>query len=360
MTVEVEKLAIIGSGPAGWTAAIYASRAGLNPIVFEGALTAENQEAGRLPMGQLATTSLVENYPGFPAGDLRAYLKDALSEERQYALPLDTFDEESYPRGATGPAIVELMRRQAENFGARVVSEDVVKVDFSRRPFKLTDSEGGTTLTETVVVATGASARWLGLDSETRFKNNGVSACAVCDGALPRYRERAVAVVGGGDVACEDALYMSRFASEVYLIHRRDELRASKALASRVLAHSKIRPVWNSVVAEILGDDERGVVGVRVKSVGRSDEESRELEVSGVFVAIGRRPNVDFLDGALELTESGVVKRPTPFYSGTSVPGVFVAGDVADDRYRQGVVAAGSGACAALDAERFLNEYSIC
>ncbi|MBS7336409.1 MAG: FAD-dependent oxidoreductase, partial [Thermoguttaceae bacterium] len=215
--VTTQNVAIIGSGPAGWTAAIYAARAALEPILFEGALTPENQDAGRLPMGQLATTTYVENYPGFPAGDLREYLKTTIAEERQYALPYDTFDDDASKRGVSGPALVELMRKQALDCGVRVVSEDVAKVDFSKRPFKLIDSNGDEYFARSVIVATGASARWLGLTSEELFKNNGVSACAVCDGALPRFYKRPILVVGGGDSAAEDALYLTKFASKVYL-----------------------------------------------------------------------------------------------------------------------------------------------
>ncbi len=355
---SVEKVVIIGSGPAGWSAAIYAARAALNPLVFEGALTAENQDAGTLPMGQLTTTTEVENYPGFPSGDLRAYLKSALAEERLWALPSDDLDGDP-PRIVSGAALVELMRRQAENFGARVVSEDVTDVDLSVRPFTLVDSSGVTTRAETVIVATGASTRWLGLASEERFKNNGVSACAVCDGASPRFRDQPIVVVGGGDVAVEDAEYLSKFASKVYIVHRRDELRAAKILVERIKRNPKVEFVWNSVVADVLGDDAAGVQGVLVADASDPSGARRQIAASGLFVAIGRRPNVGFLKGALELTSEGVIKRPIPFSSATSVPGVFVAGDVCDARYRQAIVASSSGACAALDAERFLLENPI-
>ncbi len=351
-----EKIVVIGSGPAGWSAAIYAARAGLEPLLFEGALSMENQEAGRLPMGQLTTTGYVENYPGFPPGDLRGYLRTAISDDRLMVVPEEVFGTSDVQPGVYGSALMELMRAQAERFGTRVVSEDVVEVDFATRPFALRDSNGDETFAETVVVATGASARWLGLPSEERFKNNGVSGCAVCDGALPRFQNRPIVVVGGGDSAVEEALYLTRFASKVMIVHRRDELRASKILAKRALENTKIEILWKRRVEEILGDDENGVTGVRLASATSPAEPTIEREASGVFVAIGRRPNVEFLDGALELDESGCVKRPIPFSTQTSVPGVFVAGDVADSRYRQGVVAAGSGACAALDAERFLLE----
>ena len=352
-----EKVVVIGSGPAGWTAAIYAARAGLNPILFEGALSMENQESGRLPMGQLATTSYVENYPGFPPGDLRGYLQTAVSEDRILAVPCEVLTSDVQP-GVHGAALMELMRAQAERFGTRIVAEDVVAVDFSTRPFALHDSNGDTTYADAVVVATGASARWLGLPSEERFKNNGVSGCAVCDGALPRFRDRPIVVVGGGDSAVEDALYLTKFASRVLIVHRRDALRASKILAKRAAEHPKIEILWNRKVVEILGDDAAGVTGVKLANTSSVDEPPTDVEASGVFVAIGRRPNVEFLNGALELDENGYIKRPIPFCTNTSVSGVFVAGDVGDSRYRQGIVAAGSGASAALDVEKYLLERS--
>ena len=350
-----EKVVVIGSGPAGWSAAIYAARAGLRPVLFEGALSMENQEAGRLPMGQLATTSYVENYPGFPPGDPRGYFQTAISEDRLPVVPDEALTSSEQP-GVHGAALMELMRAQAERFGTRVVSEDVVAVDFSTRPFALRDSNGDATFADAVVVATGASARWLGLPSEERLKNNGVSGCAVCDGATPRFRNRPVVVVGGGDSAVEDALYLTKFASRVLIVHRRGELRASKILAKRAAEHPKFEILWNRKVVEILGDDATGVAGVRLASTTAVDEPPVDVEASGVFVAIGRRPNVEFLNGALALDENGYIKRPVPFCTNTSVPGVFVAGDIADSRYRQGIVAAGSGASAALDVEKFLLE----
>ena len=351
---NVENVVVIGSGPAAWSAAIYAARASTSPVVFEGAFSAENQEAGTLPMGQLSTTTEVENYPGFPAGDLATYLTSALGDERSAYLPPETL-EPGVRRAIYGPALVELMRRQAENFGARIVSEDVVSVDFSRRPFRLTGSDGESVWARTVIVATGASARWLGLPSETLYRNRGVGSCAVCDGALPRFRDRPIVVVGGGDSAFEDAEYLAKFASKVYLVHRRDALRASKILARRAEENPKIEILWNRVPEEILGSDEAGVTGVRLASV--VGEPSLELEAAGVFIAIGHRPNVAFLGGQLKLTANGFIERTTPFRTETSVAGVFAAGDVADERYRQAIVAAASGACAALDAERFLAEF---
>jgi len=341
-----EKVIIIGSGPAGWTAAIYAARAELKPLVFEGAVTEENRLRGTLPLGQLALTTEVENYPGFPAGDLAAYLESALEpSRRQFLAP-------HAGQGIAGPELMELMRRQATNFGARVITEDVVKVDFSRRPLELVASDGKSYESRTVIVATGARANWLGLPSEERFKNKGVSACAVCDGALPRFRNQPLAVVGGGDSAVEEAEYLSKFGEKVYLVHRRDELRASKIMARRALENPKIEILWSQVVDEILGDDEHGVTAVRLRST--KGEDDLELPVAGVFVAIGHTPNTDFLRGQLELTDKGYIRLTTPGRTYTSVEGVFAAGDVADPYYRQAVTAAGSGCMAALDAERWL------
>ncbi|RMG01228.1 MAG: thioredoxin-disulfide reductase [Planctomycetota bacterium] len=341
-----ENVIIIGSGPAGWTAAIYCARAALEPLVFEGAVTAENQQKGTLPLGQLALTTEVENFPGFPKGNLEAYLDDAIDENRRMMMP------PHQKEGVSGPELMELMRQQAINFGTRVITEDVVEVDFENRPFKLKASDGNTYEAKAVIVATGARANYLGLPSEERFKNKGVSACAVCDGALPRFRNKPVAVVGGGDSAVEEADYLAKFASKVYMIHRRDQLRASKIMAQRAIDHPKIEILWNRTVDEVLGDDENGVTGVRLKSTVGEDDLT--IEVSGFFLAIGHTPNTDFLKGKLELDEKGYIVRPVPFRSNTSVEGVFAAGDVADDYYRQAITAAGSGCMAALDAERWL------
>lgn len=341
-----EKVIIIGSGPAGWTAAIYAARASLNPLLFEGAINETNARNGTLPLGQLALTTEVENYPGFPPGDVSSLLETALPEERRAYLP--PHDK----HGITGPELMELMRQQAIHFGTRVVTEDIVEVDFSSRPFTLKASDGKTYQAEAVIVATGARANYLGLPSEERFKNKGVSACAICDGALPRFRNKPLAVIGGGDSAVEEALYLAHSASKVYLVHRRDQLRASKVMAQRAMSHPKIEIVWNRVVDEVLGDNENGVTGIRLKStVGEPD---LTLEVSGMFLGIGHTPNTAFLKGQLELTEKGYIKRVQPFRTNTSVEGVFAAGDVADDYYRQAITAAGSGCMAALDAERWL------
>lgn len=351
---QIENVAIVGSGPAGWTAAIYAARAALSPVVIEGALTPENQDSGTLPMGQLATTTVVDNYPGFPEGNIGPYLETAIDEERSYVLPPEAYGVDGKPVGIYGAALVELIRKQALNFGTRIVEEDVVDVDFSARPFALHISDETTIYAKTVIIATGASVRWLGLPSEERFKNNGVSACAVCDGASPRFADRPIVVVGGGDSALEEAEYLAKFASKVYVVHRRDELRASKIMTERAAANPKIEFLWNRVPCEILGSDAEGVTGVLLKNTKALEEEPLKVEAAGVFVAIGRRPNTAFLKGALKLTSSGAIERPIPFQTATSVPGVFAAGDVADERYRQAVVAAASGACAALDAEKFL------
>jgi thioredoxin reductase (NADPH) len=343
-----EKLIIIGSGPAAWTAAIYGARAALAPLVFEGAVSEENARAGTLPLGQLALTTEVENFPGFPKGDLSGYLQSALGPAIVAALPTDGRE------GITGPALMELMRQQAKNFGTRVITEDIVEVDFQRHPFVLRASNQQTYEALAVIVATGARANYLGLPSEERFKNRGVSACAVCDGALPRFRNRPVAVIGGGDSAVEEATYLARFASQVYLVHRRDKLRASRIMAERAMNHPKIKIIWNRVVEEVLGNDQDGVTGIRLTStVG---EPPMELEVSGMFLAIGHTPNTAFLKGQLELTEKGYIRWTRPFRTLTSVEGVFAAGDVADDYYRQAVTAAGTGCMAALDAERWLTE----
>ena len=350
-----EKVVIIGSGPAGWTAAIYAARANLGPLVYEGALTRENHIKGMIPLGQLGLTTEIENYPGFPAGQLGEYLRTALPPEQQpYWL------QEGKPQPfhtIQGPELMELMRKQAVNFGTRVITDDIVKVDFKSRPFRLYPSEGGVEETHTVIVATGARANYLGLPSEQKYKNHGVSACAVCDGALPRFKNKPLAVIGGGDTAVEEATYLSKFASTVFLVHRRDQLRASKIMQARALDNPKITMKWNSVVDEVLGDEKRGVTGVRLTSTVGGPPET--LAVGGMFVAIGHTPNADFLGGQLELEPNGYIKWTKPARTHTSVDGVFAAGDVADSYYRQAVTAAGTGCMAALDAERWLAEHHI-
>lgn len=346
-----EHVVIVGSGPAGWTAAIYSARAGLKPLVFEGAITEENRLQGTLPLGQLALTTEVENYPGFPAGDLSEYFRTALPSEHHWMI--DMHQKE----GCSGPELMHLMRQQSTNFGTRIETDDIVEVDFSGRPFKLKSLGGKEIEAHAVIIATGARANYLGLPSEEKFKNAGVSACAVCDGALPRFRNKPLVVVGGGDSAVEEADYLTKFASTVYLIHRREELRASKIMAKRALDHPKIDIQWNTVVDEILGNDKDGVTGVRLKST--VDDSTREVEASGAFMAIGHTPNTRFLEGKLEMTAKKYLKWTVPFRTNTSVEGVFAAGDVADDYYRQAVTAAGTGCMAALDAERWLAAQGI-
>lgn len=345
----VEKLVIIGSGPAGWAAAIYTGRAQLRPLVFEGAITEENRVAGTLPLGQLALTTEVENYPGFPAGDLEGYLDHAIEKGKRALMPPHGKE------GVSGPELMELMRQQAVNFGARVATDDIVKVELSRRPFRLYPLEGSVIEAECVIVATGARANYLGLPSEDAYKNRGVSACAVCDGALPRFRGKPLVVVGGGDSACEEANYLSKFASKIHMVHRRDRLRASRIMAERVLKDPKITMEWNSAVDEVKGGDREGVTGVRLKDV--STGAVREVPAAGMFLAIGHTPNTAFLDGQLALTPKNYIQWTTPFRTHTSVEGVFAAGDVADDYYRQAITAAGSGCMAALDAERWLASH---
>lgn len=342
-----EHVAIIGSGPAAWAAAIYTARANLHPLVIEGAITEDNRLKGTLPLGQLALTTEVENYPGFPVADLGSYLDKAIpTERRQYMA-----DHRGH--GVSGPELMELMRQQAVNFGTRILTDDVVSVDLSKHPFPLRTLEGKSIEALAVIVATGARANYLGLPSEERFKNAGVSACAVCDGALPRFRAKPLVVVGGGDSAMEEGGYLTKFASKVYIVHRRDKFRASKIMADRALKNAKIEPKWNSTIDEVLGNDKEGVTGVRIKST-TDPHRTEEIAAAGYFAAIGHTPNTDFLSGQLELNEKGYILWTTPQRTYTSVEGVFAAGDVADDYYRQAITAAGSGCMAALDAERWL------
>ncbi len=347
-----ERVTIIGSGPAGWTAAIYAARANLEPLVYEGAFNEDNRLKGTLPLGQLALTTEVENYPGFPSGDLTAYLDDSIDEKvRKYMAP-------HQKEGVSGPELMELMRQQAKNFGARVVTDDIADIDLSERPFKIKSLGGDEFESHAVIIATGARANYLGLESEERFKNAGVSACAVCDGAMPRYRDSPLVVIGGGDSAMEEATFLTKYASKVYIVHRRDEFRASKIMADRALANKKIDVKWNSVIDEVLGDEENGVTGVRIRST-IDDSKTEELKVSGYFAAIGHTPNTDFLKGQLETNDKGYLIWPVSHRTNTSVEGVFAAGDVADDHYKQAVTAAGTGCAAALDAERWLTEQGL-
>jgi thioredoxin reductase (NADPH) len=341
-----ERVVIVGSGPAAWTAAIYAARAALKPLVFEGAITEDNRLAGTLPLGQLALTTEVENYPGFPAGNLETYLDHSIAPERRRLMG------PHHKEGVSGPELMELMRQQAANFGTRIITDDIVDVDFNRHPFHLKSLEGQEIDALAVIIATGARANYLGLPSEDKYKNRGVSACAVCDGALPRFRNKPLVVIGGGDSAVEESTYLTKFASKVYLVHRRDVLRASKIMAERAQKDPKIEILWNTELDEVLGNDQEGVTSVRLTStVGES---AREQPASGVFLAIGHTPNTRFLEGKVELTAKRYIKWTVPFRTNTSVPGVFAAGDVADDYYRQAVTAAGSGCMAAIDVERWL------
>jgi thioredoxin reductase (NADPH) len=309
-------LIIIGSGPAAWTAAIYAARAQLDPLVYEGSFSVT-----MVPGGQLMFTTEVENYPGFPDG-------------------------------VTGPDMMTGFREQALRFDTRVVTEDIQQVDFSSLPFRLTAGDGKQLKADSIIISTGANARWLGIPGEERLAQSGggVSACAVCDGALPHFRGKVIAVVGGGDSAMEDALYMTKFASQVLVIHRRDEFRASKIMQERVLANPDIKVLWNSLVEEVIGDDL--IERIRIKDVNTGEQ--REIDVDGMFVAIGHIPNTGFLGDAIELKPNGYIAMPVTWRTETSVPGVFAAGDVMDDFYRQAVTAAGTGCMAALEAERWL------
>jgi thioredoxin reductase (NADPH) len=358
--MAVEKVVIIGSGPAGWTAAIYAARANLQPLVFEGNPNFdENRVNGTLPLGQLALTTEVENFPGWPAADSEAlalFSKSALSEAA-YANIAHFYEDKrahSGKRTATGPELMEWCRQQAVNFGTRVISDDIVKVDFQKRPFTLYAREGQTVQTQAVIIATGARANYLGLPSEDRFKNNGVSACAVCDGALPRFRNKPLIVVGGGDTAVEEASYLTKFASTVYLVHRRDTLRASAVMIARAKSNPKIAIKWNRVLDEVLGNDHDGVNGARLAST--TDGKPEHVDVTGVFLGIGHTPNTAFLDGQVKTDATGYIEWTKPARTWTSVEGVFAAGDVADSYYRQAVTAAGTGCMAALDAERWLEQ----
>ena len=320
---DIETVAIIGSGPAALTAAIYAARAAMHPIVYEGAISEENRIAGTLPLGQLNLTTDVENFPGFP-------------------------------EGVQGPELMTNMRKQAVRYGTRIVTADVSDVDLSRRPFEITGGDGKRFKARTVIIATGASAKYLGLESESRYMNMGVSACAVCDGALPRFRDRPLVVVGGGDSAAEESTYLTKFASRVHVLVRRDELRASAVMQKRMLENPKVQMHWNTEVDEVVGDDERGVTGIRAHSNRNGDKST--IDSSGLFVAIGHRPNTAFLRGQLQTDENGFIKLTKPQQTHTSVEGVFAAGDVADPTYKQAVTAAGMGCKAALDAERWLTE----
>ena len=305
------RVAVIGSGPAGYTAGVYAARAALNPVIIR----------GLQPGGQLTITTDVENWPG-----------------------------ESV---IMGPDLMEKMAAQAKHVGAEIVDDIVTDVDFSRRPFRLTLDSGTIYLADTVVIATGAQARWLGLESEGRFRGFGVSACATCDGFF--YRGKTVAVVGGGNTAVEEALFLTNFAQKVYLIHRRDELRADKTNQARLLANPKVEAVWNAEVAEVIGvSDPLGVTGIKLR--GTNGAADRALDVDGLFIAIGHDPATALFKGKLNMDGEGYILT-APDSTATSVPGVFAAGDVKDKVFRQAVTAAGMGCMAALEAERFLAHH---
>ena len=347
-----EKVVIIGSGPAGWSSAIYAARANLNPLVFEGTVKPE-----MIPLGQLAFTTEVENYPGFPFGNVRAFVESAVDNSRHWNLPPapDHKRDGEYHYAVQGVELMELMKQQALNFDTRVIGDDVVDVEFGEEVHRVIPANGEPVEAQTVIVATGARANYLGLECEEEYKNKGVSACAVCDGALPIFRRKPLAVIGGGDSAVEEASYLANLkdAATIYLIHRRDELRASKIMQDRALNHPNIEMVWNSVVDEVVGNGEM-VTGLKLKST--VDDSTRDLEVGGMFVAIGHTPNTAFLQNKLDMNDKGYIKWTKAFRTNTSVPGVFAAGDVADDYYRQAITSAGTGCMAALDAERYLAE----
>ena len=310
----MEKVIIMGGGPAGCTAALYAARAGLSPLVLEGEFS-----QAILPGGQLMTTTEVENFPG-------------------------------YPNGITGPELMADLKQQAQRFDARFEYKTVTALDFSGSPLKVSVYEEWYE-TAVLIIATGATARYLGLESEQRFMNMGVSACATCDGALPRFRNKSVVVVGGGDTAMEEALFLANFAAEVHVVHRRDKFRASPIMGDRVVKHPKIVVEWNSVVDEILGNEDEGVTGARLRDTQTGD--TRDLACSGYFAAIGHQPNTSLFQGLLDMDESGyLITRPNSTY--TKVPGVFACGDVQDKTYRQAITAAGSGCMAAIDATRWL------
>lgn len=319
---RIENVVIIGSGPAGWTAAIYAARANLDPLCVVG--VPRQDPAPVLPGGQLMLTTEVENYPGFPDG-------------------------------VTGPEMMQMFQKQAERFGTRVLGADVERCEFGERPFALHLSDGSVVRTRSVIIATGATANWLGLDNELRLATSGggVSACAVCDGALPVFRDKPLAVVGGGDTAMEEAAYLTKFASTVHIIHRRDEFRASKTMQERVLAAPNVKVHWNKSVVDVHGD--QFITGLRLKDTVDGSEE--DLDVNGLFIAIGHAPATKFLEGSgVAFDDSGYVALPDGGSSATNIEGVFAAGDVADHVYRQAITAAGMGCRAAIDAERWLAE----
>lgn len=331
MSETIHKVVIIGSGPAGWTAAIYAARASLEPVVYVG--VPKQVPSIQLPGGQLMLTTDVENYPGFP-------------------------------EGVSGPQMMQMFQKQAERFGTKTIGRDIVSVEFNEDgPHKLVTDEGETVHTHSVIIATGATANWLGMEDEMRLATSGggVSACAVCDGALPMFRDKPLAVIGGGDSAMEEATYLTKFASTVYVIHRRNELRASKVMQERLLSKPNAQVLWNKVVDGIKSTtDEHGRESISALVLKDTETgETSELEVGGMFVAIGHTPATRFLqDSGLEFDEKGYIVL-NGRSSATNIPGVYAAGDVADDRYRQAITAAGTGCQAALDAEHWLGDKGL-
>ncbi|MDH5656115.1 MAG: thioredoxin-disulfide reductase [Spirochaetia bacterium] len=319
---KIQKVVIVGSGPSGYTAAIYCARADLEPVLYEGFMA-----GGIAAGGQLTTTTEIENFPGFP---------DPIS----------------------GPKLMENMRQQAINLKTQIITETISKVDFSERPFKLW-REGmenqEPVLAHSVIIATGATAKRMSLPGEDTYWQKGISACAVCDGALPIFRDAPLAVIGGGDSACEEAIYLTKYASKVYLVHRRDELRASKIMADRAVSHPKIEILWSHVPVEAKGDDQR-LRSLTVKNV--KDNSTNDIEVNGLFYAIGHKPNTDPFKGQLDLDSEGYIAT-IPGTAKTNVEGVFAGGDVQDKVYRQAITAAGSGCMAALETERWLGENNL-
>jgi thioredoxin reductase (NADPH) len=319
------EVVIIGSGPAGLTAAIYSARANLKPLLIDAPPDAEKQTA---PGGQLMITTDVENYPGFA-------------------------------EGIQGPELMEEFRKQAERFGTEFLEAWITNADLSEHPFKL-QMDDYVVNTKTLIIATGASAKWLGIPGEAKvpqgFGGNGVSACATCDGPLPGFRNRELVVVGGGDTAMEEATFLTRYAAKVYLIHRRDKLRASKIMQEKAFKNPRIEFIWNTGVEEILGEPQAGVTGVRLRNLQTNQE--RVLPCAGVFIAIGHKPNTDLFKGQLDMDEVGYIKT-SGHSTATNVPGVFACGDVQDAHYRQAVTAAGTGCMSALDAERYLDHLPV-
>ncbi|MCS5621916.1 MAG: thioredoxin-disulfide reductase [Nitrospinaceae bacterium] len=310
---DIKNVVIVGSGPAGHTAAIYSARANLSPFMFEGYMM------GGSAGGQLTTTTDVENYPGFP-------------------------------EGVEGPELMQLFRKQSERFGTEMVQEDVTSADFSQRPFVL-KSENREVRAHSVIISTGATAKRMGVPNEEKMWNNGMSACAVCDGALPMFRNQPLMVIGGGDTAVEEATYLTKFGSVVYMVHRRDQLRASKIMQERAFKNPKLEIIWDTVLEDAVGKDY--LTGARLKNI--KTQEVREMEVMGLFYAIGHTPNTSIFNGQLDLDGAGYIKLK-PGTQETNIEGVFAAGDVHDHKYRQAVTAAGTGCAASLEAERWLAE----